>query len=360
VGRLTRGEIQERNRLKVLAAARQEFVERGYHDATVDAIAERAELTRGAVYSNFAGKRALYFGVLADLAEEAPALPRPEPGRNPAEALGIFARAWLSRLPLATDEPLASSRLGIDLITEVLSDERIRTAWAQLMGLDAILLGLALERLPSPGAAAPSRMFRVAEMVLTLLHGAGQMAAAAPGFSDPFNVVAACEHLAGLDLQDGWLAAPFLTTASPAGKPWNPPAAIDLVAGRPADLKQDQVVAILGLHRLTAVEDAVRARKVGLTVTCVAVAGEPGELRPLARLAVADLCNCLRRAFPPQAWPDVQVVCDESGNLAAAAGVTGTGNDTETAVRIEGGRLVALAEGRGACHVIASLGTKRR
>ena len=63
---MTRAEMQEQNRAKVLAAARAEFVERGFRDAKIDVIAERAALTRGAVYSNFPGKRALYFAVLAE------------------------------------------------------------------------------------------------------------------------------------------------------------------------------------------------------------------------------------------------------------------------------------------------------
>jgi AcrR family transcriptional regulator len=65
--RLTRAQQQERTRAAVLAAARQEFTEHGYVDAKVDRIAERAELTRGAVYSNFPSKRALYLAVLFDL-----------------------------------------------------------------------------------------------------------------------------------------------------------------------------------------------------------------------------------------------------------------------------------------------------
>ena len=59
MSRLSRAEMQERNRDKVLAAARDEFSERGFREAKIDVIAERAELTRGAVYSNFPGKRAL-------------------------------------------------------------------------------------------------------------------------------------------------------------------------------------------------------------------------------------------------------------------------------------------------------------
>jgi AcrR family transcriptional regulator len=82
MSRLNRAEAQQRNRAKVLASARAEFTERGFRDAKVDAIAERAELTRGAVYSNFPGKRALYLAVLAEDAERVPALSGLEPGRT--------------------------------------------------------------------------------------------------------------------------------------------------------------------------------------------------------------------------------------------------------------------------------------
>src|SRR3569833_395772 len=192
VARLSRAETRERNRAKVLAAAREEFTERGYRDAKVDGIAERAELTRGAVYSNFPGKRALYFAVLA---EDAARAPRPaRPGRTPAAALGAFARAWLARLPLATGEP------GLDLLPEAIGDDRTRQAVAQLTRLDALLLGLALETLE----AVPRRMVRVAETALTTLHGARRLAVAAPGFVEPFTVAGACARLADLDLGEGW------------------------------------------------------------------------------------------------------------------------------------------------------------
>src|SRR5690348_5892310 len=85
MGRLTRAELQARNRARVLAAARDEFAERGFRDAKVDAIADRAGLTRGAVYSNFPGKRALYFSVLADLAEQEAG---PDGARRPSPAAG--------------------------------------------------------------------------------------------------------------------------------------------------------------------------------------------------------------------------------------------------------------------------------
>ena len=106
--RLTRAQQQERTLAAVLAAARDEFAEHGYVEAKVDRIAERAELTRGAVYSNFPGKRALYLAVLVDMVEGSAAgeVPRSSPP-SAAAALGAFARVWLERLPLAGDTPAA-------------------------------------------------------------------------------------------------------------------------------------------------------------------------------------------------------------------------------------------------------------
>ncbi|MCZ4123592.1 TetR/AcrR family transcriptional regulator [Streptomyces sp. H39-S7] len=354
MGRPSRVELQERNRAKVLTAARDEFAEHGFRDAKVDRIAGRAGLTRGAVYSNFPSKRALYFAVLAALAERAPEPPHPGPGTTASAALGALARAWVARLPLAdTDEPHGTARLGMYLMPEILVEERIRRPFAQLMKLDALLLGLALEGLRAPGAPAGS-LVRVAEAVLTTLHGAAQLAAVAPGFVEPFNVVSACERLADLDLNEWWPPPHVITQAWPTDELWAPPPTVDAVRGRAARLADDGVVAVLGLHRLEAVEEAVRAAPPGATVTAVLVTGDPDELAPLARLAVADLCGCLRRAFPPSAWPRLQVVFDESGALAAAAGVPSVSDGTEIAVRIRAGRITARADGRGACHATAS------
>jgi len=357
MGRLSRAQTQARNRARVLAAAREEFIERGFRDARIDDIAERAGLTRGAVYSNFPGKRALYFAVLATDAERAPAPPHPPPGASAREALGGFGRAFLARLPLATDEQHSTARLGLDLMPEVLADERVRRPFAQLLQLDAILLGLALERLQPPGTPA-RRLVRVAEVALTALHGAGQMAAAAPGFGDPFDVVGACEQLADLDLDDAWQPPhlPYVSPARPVDQPWSPPPAVDALRGGAASLTGDGVVAVLGLHRLGAVEEAVRAAPPGAEVTAVLVTSAPDELAPLARLTVAELRGCLRQAFPPSAWPPLRVVLDEPGAVAAAAGVATVSDDSESAVRVRAGRVVARADGFGACHAAASAG----
>jgi AcrR family transcriptional regulator len=344
--RISRAEAQRRNRERILAAARDEFGERGYREAAVDRIAERAGLTRGAVYSNFAGKRALYFSVLAEDAEAAPAAPRP--GGTVPDALGALAHAWLARLPLAADGPDAGFS-GRDLMPEIVADERTRRAYAQLLALQALVLGLGLESL-EPGRG---RRVRVAATALTTLHGAGQLAAAAPGVGDPFDVVAACRGFGALETGDTWRPpyAEHVPPPRPADAPWSPPEAVDALRVAPVTPTEDGVVAVLGLHRLDAVEEAVRLSPG--QVTAAVVTGEPAELGPLVRLGLAELRACLRHAVPPAHWPRVRLVHDESRAVAAAAGVRAVSDETEVAVRVRAGRIVARADGRGACHAVA-------
>jgi AcrR family transcriptional regulator len=352
VERLSRAEAQRRTRARVLEAARDEFTARGYREARIDVIAERAAVTRGGVYSNFPGKRALYFAVLAEAAAAPPAPLFPAPGRTAREALGLFTRAWLARLPLTSDDEPAPGGLAVDLVPEILADESSRWAYAQLLRLDTLLLGLALEQLhPAAG-----RRVAVAESILTHLQGVTRLAAAAPYFLDEFTVVAAVERLAGLELEDTW-DPPYLahaTPARPADTPWSPPPAHDAVRDAPADLSGDGIVAVLGLRRASAAEEAVRAAPPGTPLTVALVTSVPDELTDLGRLVIAELLACLRPAFPEAAWPALRIVHDPAGTLAAAAGVPAVSDMTETAVVLRNARIIARAEGFGACHAAAT------
>jgi AcrR family transcriptional regulator len=62
--RVTRSERKARTRQDLLLAARAVFLRRGFHGASLDEIAEEAGYTKGAVYSNFAGKDDLYLALL--------------------------------------------------------------------------------------------------------------------------------------------------------------------------------------------------------------------------------------------------------------------------------------------------------
>jgi AcrR family transcriptional regulator len=54
----------EASRSGILDAALACFSERGYHQTSIDAIAERAGLSKGAIYWHFAGKRELFLALL--------------------------------------------------------------------------------------------------------------------------------------------------------------------------------------------------------------------------------------------------------------------------------------------------------
>ncbi|MGN9781147.1 TetR family transcriptional regulator [Nonomuraea sp. ZG12] len=340
--RLTRAQQQERTRAAVLAAAGQEFAERGYTDAKVDRIAERAELTRGAVYSNFPSKRALYLAVLVDSIEPA----------GPAEALSRFARARLERLPMIGDTS-AGGKLRLRSLAGVFDDDPGRTTLAQAAKLEALLLALTLE------AAAPraGRRVRLAELVLTLLDGAGHLADTAPGFGDPFDVARACEHLAGLDLADTWDPPylPFVPLADVVEEPWRPPASSrDEITGRQVGLDADGVVAVLGADRLEAAEEAVRAARPGDRITVAVVTSDPAETGRLIRLRVGDLIGCLRGVLAPDAWQGPHLVLDDGSAIASAAGLPDADDTTEAAVRVRAGEIVARARGRGAAYAAAT------
>ena len=60
----TQGERRAETRQRLLDAAAELFAERGIEGSSVDAIAERAERTSGAIYDHFDGKAGLLFALL--------------------------------------------------------------------------------------------------------------------------------------------------------------------------------------------------------------------------------------------------------------------------------------------------------
>src|SRR3954469_11014580 len=62
--RKTQAERRDETREHVLAAAGRVFAARGFHGTSLDAIAEEAGFSRGAVYYNFADKEELFLELL--------------------------------------------------------------------------------------------------------------------------------------------------------------------------------------------------------------------------------------------------------------------------------------------------------
>lgn len=67
---MSRDEQRARTRTELLAAAATVFARNGYHGTSVDMVAEAAGYTKGAVYSNFESKEALFLALLEERVED--------------------------------------------------------------------------------------------------------------------------------------------------------------------------------------------------------------------------------------------------------------------------------------------------
>jgi AcrR family transcriptional regulator len=63
-------EMMEENRVKLIAAARKAFAEKGYSAASMDDLTAEVGLTRGALYHNFGDKRGLLAAVVDQIDSE--------------------------------------------------------------------------------------------------------------------------------------------------------------------------------------------------------------------------------------------------------------------------------------------------
>ena len=67
---MTRDEQRARTRTDLLTAAATVFARNGYHGTSVDMVAESAGYTKGAVYSNFESKEALFLALLDERVQD--------------------------------------------------------------------------------------------------------------------------------------------------------------------------------------------------------------------------------------------------------------------------------------------------
>jgi len=68
--RLTRAERSAQTRGELLEAAERRFFEAGYHATTIDDIADDAGYTKGAVYSTFGSKAAMFLALFDDIVDQ--------------------------------------------------------------------------------------------------------------------------------------------------------------------------------------------------------------------------------------------------------------------------------------------------
>jgi AcrR family transcriptional regulator len=209
--RLSRIERREKTRQDLLNAAETCFVTRGFHATSVDEVAERAGYTKGAVYSNFASKEDLFFGVYQRrvdhvVAEVVPGLREAGPEhafdwlatgtiqrRDTDDGwLAVFLEFWahVLRHPELRARFAASHARLLEPLTDgvrQLADERGRalpsdlTPFQVALAWNAMEVGLGLERLTQPQAVDVELARRMGWLLLDAVLGGAPPAASNDG-----------------------------------------------------------------------------------------------------------------------------------------------------------------------------------
>jgi len=104
--RRTQAERSATTRAALLAAGRELFAGHGYADAGREDIAERAGVTRGALYHHFANKRDLFFAVVEDVERE------------------LTER--VAQAAMTVPDPLEMLRVGCDAFLDAALDPAVR------------------------------------------------------------------------------------------------------------------------------------------------------------------------------------------------------------------------------------------
>jgi AcrR family transcriptional regulator len=155
--RLTRAEKSAQTRAQLMASARQLFLRRGFHAASLELVADEAGFTIGAVYSRFGSKADLFLAILDEhidriVAEVAQVAAVDQPLGAHAELLAGRRMALLERerdwFPLVLEfwsHAARDERLRPEFAAR---HERLVGAYASLIEADYARLGMRLPLAP--------------------------------------------------------------------------------------------------------------------------------------------------------------------------------------------------------------------
>lgn len=191
----TQGERRAETRERLLAAAAELFAERGIDGSSVDAIAERAERTSGAVYDHFGGKPGLLFALLEGWTDAAAEVIGAEVAAA-ATLDGRLEAIWRNVVAPPKGEGGRWILLEHELWSYAARDEaarehlarRYRAAWA---GVDESLRDWAAEHGQEPPAPTAGTV------VIGVLLGLEMMRRIDPGAIDTDTAVAALRGAVG-------------------------------------------------------------------------------------------------------------------------------------------------------------------
>jgi AcrR family transcriptional regulator len=156
------------NHMKLLAAARELFVEKGYAETGTEEIVKRAGVTRGALYHQFSDKRDLFQALFLSVLDEV--------------ALELFEQT-MSEITDDKDDLVVGTKIMLDLFSRpdikqiVLLDGPVVLGWGTWRDLQAplhrALLTHALEHLVDEGLLRKQPLEPLADLIAGSVMQAG-------------------------------------------------------------------------------------------------------------------------------------------------------------------------------------------
>ena len=171
--RLTRAESQAQTRERLLEAARRSFARHGYDGASIDAIAEEAGYSKGAIYSNFHGKEELFLELMrqhmADEVRDIDAVLTELSGsKAKPDKVTSTLMVWLQNLNTDADW----SMLGVELLLHARRNPTFTTKYDALDAQHRATLGVLIARLfAAMDKALPAEAEVIASAMMALAHG---------------------------------------------------------------------------------------------------------------------------------------------------------------------------------------------
>lgn len=202
--RLNRAQARQRNHDALVEAAIAEMADKGYAAARLEDIAERAEVTTGAIYSIFGSKQNLMVAAVRRFAGDFEAELAPLEGTE--LTLAETLRGIASAYHRAAAGPLARQRLAFDLelLSLVLRDPAAARNLVEAMPqqteelLARLLTGRRITERPRAVRTTAKQAQELAPAVASLLSGLLQRATVEPGSVDEDYCTRAAVALASL------------------------------------------------------------------------------------------------------------------------------------------------------------------
>lgn len=185
-----KGDKRQRTRRALVAAAAEVIAEKGFDRASLDDIAARAGMTRGAIHGNFESREALFLAVMDS--QWTPVEADFRPGAPLREQMAILGRAVAAQARARL--PMAAGAAAIQLYLLTHDDLRRRTAERTAEGYRRMAEGFVRIL---PAGALPMPADRFVKVLDALITGLMFTYYQAPDLLTEDDFVAAFEALAG-------------------------------------------------------------------------------------------------------------------------------------------------------------------